>query len=214
MKKIITIAAATLSLGLIAAPASAATVDFVGFAASNEKGIASGDQLVIDGETITFTSNFKPYFDDLSSGKPGGLGVCRELAGMAVRDAACANAGDDSIDGDNMIAEYVELSFDDGPFSLRGLSFTDGSHNDLNSNNANLVGLIVNNVDLGAFTFAAAVVAASNGFFGDVNTIRFTYINQEFYLNSISDVPIPGAIPLLLSGLAGLGFASRKQKKA
>ena len=31
---------------------------------------------------------------------------------------------------------------------------------------------------------------------------------------TVSDVPIPGAIPLLLSGIAGLGFASRKKKKA
>ncbi len=31
---------------------------------------------------------------------------------------------------------------------------------------------------------------------------------------TIADVPIPGAIPLLITGLAGLGFASRKKKKA
>ena len=31
---------------------------------------------------------------------------------------------------------------------------------------------------------------------------------------TVSDVPIPGALPLLISGIAGLGFASRKKKKA
>jgi len=31
---------------------------------------------------------------------------------------------------------------------------------------------------------------------------------------TVSDVPIPGAIPLLLSGLAGLGFSTRKKKAA
>ncbi len=31
---------------------------------------------------------------------------------------------------------------------------------------------------------------------------------------TVSEVPIPGAIPLLLSGIAGLGFASRKKKTA
>ena len=30
---------------------------------------------------------------------------------------------------------------------------------------------------------------------------------------TVSDVPIPGAIPLLISGIAGLGFASKKKKK-
>ena len=29
-----------------------------------------------------------------------------------------------------------------------------------------------------------------------------------------SSVPVPGALPLLFSGLAGLGFASRRQKRA
>jgi hypothetical protein len=29
----------------------------------------------------------------------------------------------------------------------------------------------------------------------------------------ISEVPVPAALPLLLSGLAGLGFASRRRRK-
>lgn len=31
---------------------------------------------------------------------------------------------------------------------------------------------------------------------------------------NVTEVPIPGALPLLLSGIAGLGFASRRRKKA
>ncbi|NNL87512.1 MAG: VPLPA-CTERM sorting domain-containing protein, partial [Marinicaulis sp.] len=34
---------------------------------------------------------------------------------------------------------------------------------------------------------------------------------DQFYIESI-ETPIPAALPLLLSGIAGLGFASRKQK--
>lgn len=212
MKKILGIAAASFAAFAFSSSANAGVVDFVDYAAGNEHGIASGDTVVIGGETITFTSNFKPYFDDLSGG-PGGLGVCRNLAGGAVRDAVCTPAGDDSTDGDMGVDEWVELSFDDGPFDLKGLSFTDGRHKNLNNNNVGLVGLMVNSVDLGAFTFAAAVLAAKSGIFGAVDTIRFTYIDTEFYVNSLSDVPIPGALPLLLSGIAGLGFASRRKKK-
>lgn len=38
--------------------------------------------------------------------------------------------------------------------------------------------------------------------------------NSDYSIASITEVPIPGAALLLLSGIAGLGFASRKEKKA
>ena len=50
----------------------------------------------------------------------------------------------------------------------------------------------------------------------DAIGLQLAYVNTDFYLEAmeISDVPIPAALPLLLSGLAGLGFASRRKKKA
>lgn len=44
--------------------------------------------------------------------------------------------------------------------------------------------------------------------------INFMGISGAFENINLSEVPVPGALPLLLSGIAGLGFASRRRKKA
>jgi hypothetical protein len=222
MKKIFTIAAAALSATLLSAPASAGIIDFANFAAGNEQGVVSGTSLNIDGVNMTFSAGdvyddgiYNPYFDDIANGKPAGLGVCRVLDGSQ----QCADSGDDSIDGDLGISEYVAIIFDDGPFSVLDISFRDGTHNLLNTDNVSLLnwaildgvgGVISSGVD----TFSNVLALATSGFFANVAGIGFGYIDTEFYIESISDVPLPGAIPLLISGLAGLGFASRKKKAA
>ena len=59
-----------------------------------------------------------------------------------------------------------------------------------------------------------AVDLLTDVFFGTTFEFRAVTPGAGFTIAQfeVSDVPIPGAIPLLLSGLAGLGFASRRRK--
>ena len=206
MKKFLTFAAATCAASFISVSAHATTVDFVEEAAGNERGVESGAILDIGGISIQLNSNFNPYFDDvLPSGAPGGLGVCQVLDGNE-----CDPSDDDNI----TVGEYVELVFLDGALDLTSLSFNDGDHNSLDADNVSQVSIIINDGAAMILTFADAVQMAAAGTFEGVSSIRFDFVDTDFYIDSLSSVPIPGAIPLLLSGIAGLGFASRKKKKA
>ena len=81
------------------------------------------------------------------------------------------------------------------------------------------VGVIVDGV-LNTFTdFVGAGILADGGSAVSLIGTTFEFVSLTagggFSIESfVVGVPIPGAIPLLLSGIAGLGFASRKKKKA
>jgi len=66
------------------------------------------------------------------------------------------------------------------------------------------------------FDTLTAVNLLTTVFFGTTFEFRAVTPGAGFTIAQfeISDVPIPGAIPLLLSGLAGLGFAARRKKAA
>lgn len=188
--------------------ANAAVLDFVAEAAGNERGVADGTVIVMDGLAVTFSAGpggaSFAYFDDVFNGDPGGLGVCQSLVGPP--PALCANTGDDNIRS----GESVKLTFP-APMNLSGFSFSDRDHLSLNASTKTLL------LNGAAFTFAdvvnltAAVVAVVSG----VASIEFAIGGSDptqFYVNGFTAIPLPAAAPLLLAGLAGLSFASRRRK--
>ncbi len=99
------------------------------------------------------------------------------------------------------------------------------------------------NGSLPALSFSGSISGNSSGAFGTTSTVTtaligavtYRYFNANVFLNPPSSgttagigrvfitgfltdespvVPVPAALPLLLSGLAGIGFAARKKKAA
>ena len=214
MKKLVLGAVAAIAASVISLPAHAVIVlDFAAEAAGNERGITNGSTITNfqgTGVDVTFTAGanpeYSPYFDDINGlGDPAGLGVCKNLDD----NAQCNPGGDDNVSVD----ETITVGFSDN-FSLGGISFRDATHMVLGvpGNDGNVL------VDVGAgfiqYTFSQVILLAGGGAFNDLSEITFAFLDTQFYIESLSDVPIPGAIPLLLSGLAGLGFASRRKQAA
>ncbi len=222
MKKLLTFAATTIAASLASMSAHAIVLDFVQEAAGAERAIANGSTITNfqnTGIDVTFTAgteNWFPYFDDLSNGKPAGLGVCKAIFGPV------GGPGDDGMDDDcnppsddNVsVEETITLGFS-GNFAIRDITFYDVDHNELGvAMNDGMVAISLDGGMAMMMMFSEAISMANAGAFATASQIMFAYVDTQFYIGAISDVPIPGAIPLLLSGLAGLGFASRRRKSA
>jgi len=215
MKKLIIAAAAALAA---TSGANAALLDFVAEAAGNERGVADGTTINFGGIDVTFSAtNGFAYFDDVSSG-PGGLGVCTTLATRTLGDGTmvpnqCVPSSDDSISSDPDGDEAVELSFADA-VTLSDHTFNDFAHNDISSRNDLTLLINVNGAGFTQFTFAQAAALVIAG----VNTIEYAIDTSAtgigYYLSSVQAVPLPAAAPFLLTGLAGLSFASRRKRRA
>lgn len=223
MKKLLTLAATTVAASLASMSAHAIVLDFVAEAAGAERAITNGSTISNfqgTGVDVTFTAGTQdwfPYFDDLSNGKPAGLGVCKATFGGVGGPGDDGGSDDcDPPSDDNVtVEETITLGFSGDPFAIRDITFYNATHDPLGLGGAD--GMVAITLDGGmamVMMFSTAISMANAGAFASASEIMFAFVDTQFYIGAISDVPIPGAIPLLLSGLAGLGFASRRRRKA
>lgn len=232
MKKLLAIPAAAAAAGMLAS-ASAAEVNFGEYARDVASGgLVSGSFLTIDGVEMKLSApnGGDPYLDGIFDSMLGGLGVCADYREGAPGNTDTGPSGkcsagttnDDSVDGRNG-AEAIMIDFTQaGGFDVRSLEMRGTLHKLVDPN-----GQVLFNARFAAgdtlierlggdnlWTFAELYQLVADGELLGVTRLWWKYVDTEFYVTSISDVPIPGALPLLLSGIAGLGFASRRRNKA
>lgn len=215
MKKVLAIAAALTLAGIGAA--SATTINFVAEANSGgERGIADGTILntaALGGLNLRFSGGrggeaFEfAYFNRADGTRLGGLGTCTSLDRMM----QCASYTDDTV----AHAEFVRVDFVDGPFEIKRLSFN-GRFETLNG--SPLLLKITTSLAGAVSELVLSFAEANTRNFGFVDWIQFEFVSGQgnaakFFVTQISDIPVPGALPLLLSGLAGLGFAARRRAR-
>ncbi len=215
MMKILAVVA---SAGLaVFGAAHATTINFVGEANSGgERGVADGTILntaALGGLNLRFSGgrsgpNFDfAYFNQADGTRLGGLGTCTTLDRMM----QCTTYTDDTVGH----AENVRVDFVDGPFEIKRLSFN-GRFDTLNGSplllkvTTSLAGVVSELV----LSFADA----NSRNFGFADWVQFEFVRGQgdrakFFVTQISDVPVPGALPLLISGIAGLGFAARRRQR-
>ena len=146
------------------------------------------------------------YLDGSIGGNTAGLGVCSTgLDG----DGECNIASDDNVTQ----GEMLQLVFDT-KVSIDAISFKDSNHLLTNIQGGTL-DLSIDGSALGSFSIDPS--DWDSAFAGLMGTVfEFTYVDAQFYLETVtvSAVPLPPALILFGAALAGLGALSRRRKQS
>jgi hypothetical protein len=200
-----------------AANSQAATVvlDFAALASGHESGV-EGQTFHFGDLAVTLTSSHNAYLDDVSGGKPAGLGVCKVLD----KHNQCAPSDDDNLSS----GEWLSLAFNKAISVIPGSVFRDDDHNDLSASLKTFLfaGRFPDTTVGSTVDFSFQTFATSN--FVPLTQLFFNFdpaSGQDFYLGSLaveytpSAVPLPAALPMLGFALGGFGLvAARRRRRA
>ena len=218
----VTAAAVSLAvLGAVTSAQASVIFDFGLMAVGNEGEFTSA---TVMGIKVTATASgvdaSRPYLDDVFQTRRAGLGVCSGFDGTQCDPSSDDNAGlTGSLPaGMGGFAETLTLSFSDAttmnPLTvvLTPTFFRDSLHFPTFDPD-------VDKIDItDAFGLMTYFLPADGEFLPSLTgtTFDFTYNNAEFYIEKIdvSPVPLPAALPLFLSALAGLGFFGWRRRQA
>ena len=230
MKTLKLFAAAVAAAGLLAVPAHASTVfmfksgagpidtptgNFVFDCGSVGSDYCTDDDaagFTYSKDGVTFTAV------GLASGSPATLvqDIIPENSGLGVFSAGESQTGpEDQVQAS--AGESIKFTFTSN-VNLTNVEFNSGADRDCSaaSQPEGPCGFFDLYVDGGLVGTFEAVDLFTLAFFGSVFEFVAITAGGGFAIAQfeISDVPVPPVLPLLLAGLAGLGFASRRRKTA
>ena len=179
-----------------------------------------GIGVIASGSNVNETFS-EAFLDSTDGSGRAGLGVCStEPAGGGGLFSGCGttklalNTADDNVSGIQG-GETLNLQFVGGPVSIMGATFRNATHKLYDNTTTERTGTFALYKNGTLFSSTASFVNFLWSSLGsDVTSLGFKYTGKEFYLSTITAVPLPAGVLLLGSALGGLGLMKRRRKAA